>query len=82
MSRSKRKSPFTGITSAESDKAFKRHANRALRKTQKQLIAKAEETALVLPAKGRDMKDVWSSRKEGKSRLDLTHPGDRRQMRK
>ena len=82
MSRSKQHSPFTGITTAESDKQFKRHTNRALRKAQKQMIAKEDEASLMLPSKGRDAKDVWSSRKEGKSRLDLTHPADRRQMRK
>jgi hypothetical protein len=36
----------------------------------------------VLPTKGREIADIYSSAKEGKTRLDLSHPSDRKRLRK
>jgi hypothetical protein len=82
MSRSKRKSPFTGLTAAKTEKPFKQHSSRALRKAQKSLLAKTDPDFLLLPTKGRELMNVYSSTKEGKRRLDLSHPSDRKRLRK
>ena len=67
MSRSRRKSPFTGITSAPSDKRDKAASSSAYRHALKQAIALAPETP---PPTVRQITDPRSLAKEGKSRFD------------
>jgi hypothetical protein len=49
MSRSKRKTPISGITSAPSEKRDKRHANKKLRRVSKMTIQKKDSEELTLP---------------------------------
>ena len=73
MSRSKRKTPITGITTATSEKQDKRIANRQLRRCVKQLLDVDPETE-VLPLE-REVSNVWSMDKDGKIRFDpACHP--------
>ena len=71
MSRSKRKEPVSGITSAASEKTWKQHSNRKLRRASTQALEKLPEVdpdAAVLPLM-REVADIWSSAKEGKGRF-------------
>lgn len=74
MSRSRRKTPICGITTARSEKDDKRRANRKLRR----LTRTDPEKNLVM----RDVSDVWSFAKDGKWRIDPTAPNLLRLMRK
>ena len=67
MSRSRRKTPICGITTAESEKQDKRIANRRLRR--KVRAALAVEPEGVLPAL-REVSSVWTFDKDGKMRFD------------
>ena len=62
MSRSKKKNPVKGITSADSEKDDKRNANRKFRRKIKQEVNKGEE---LLP-EVREVSNVWSFDKDGK----------------
>ena len=74
MSRSKRHTPITGITTARSEKWFKQASNRVLRQKQKQAL-RDDPDAAVLPVRSRDAVDIWSGPKDGKSHFDLRkHP--------
>jgi hypothetical protein len=64
MSRSYRKTPITGITTATSEKHDKQLANRRLRRVAKQVL-KDEPEAQVFPLK-REVSDVWTMNKDGK----------------
>jgi hypothetical protein len=64
MSRSRKKTPITGVTLAESEKQDKVKAHRAYRRTLKQTLTPDLETPLPLE---RQLKDVWEMAKEGKS---------------
>ena len=69
MSRSQRKSPVIGITTARTEKQDKREYNRALRHKVRQAIHLDEE---VLP----DLKEVsspWNMAKDGKQRFNPRH---------
>ncbi len=68
MSRSERKTPITGITTATSGKQDKRIANRQLRRRVKQLLDVNPATE-VLPLE-REVSDVWLMDKDGKIRFD------------
>lgn len=61
MSRSYRKRPFSGITTAETEKDDKRRANRKLRRK-----VKRGDLDLTI----RDVSNIWSFDKDGKSRFD------------
>lgn len=62
MSRSKKKTKISGITTADSEKENKRDANRKLRRIVKQQIKGGEETFSEL----REVSNVWSFDKDGK----------------
>jgi hypothetical protein len=65
MSRSRRKTPVLGITTAKSEKQDKRIANRKLRRAVKQRLGYDPDG--VLPAL-REVSNVWSMDKDGKVR--------------
>jgi len=67
MSRSRRKSPVRGITSSDTEKSDKRHANRGLRR--KVRIALSAQPDGVLPAL-REVSSVWAFAKDEKIRFD------------
>ena len=69
MARSRKKTPKGGVTAAKTDKPAKRKINRKERKRVKQIMA-TEPDREVLPHR-REVSDVWSMPKEGKSRFDL-----------
>jgi hypothetical protein len=69
MSRSYRKTPIRGVTTAESEKLDKQLANRRLRRVVKQVL-KDEPDAQVLPHK-REVSDVWAMDKDGKCWFDV-----------
>ena len=62
MSRSRKKNPVKGITSAESEKEDKRNANRKFRRKIKQEVQKGEEQLPEL----RELSNVWAFDKDGK----------------
>lgn len=66
MSRSYRKTPKCGWTTADSDKKSKQHANRKFRKINKQILAKDPEADLKLI---REVSNVYDFRKDGKQYL-------------
>lgn len=68
MSRSRRKTPVTGITAAASEKQDKRSANRKLRRRVKQDLNEDTEGTL-LPSE-RELSNVWTMDKDGKQRFD------------
>jgi hypothetical protein len=63
MSRSRRHSPLTGITTARSEKWFKQATHRVLR--QKQAL-RDEPDAAVLPVRSREAVDPWKGPTDGK----------------
>lgn len=62
MSRSKIKTPISGITTALSDKEGKRQANRAFRRNTRMEVLKGKEIVSLL----REVSNVWSFPKDGK----------------
>lgn len=62
MSRSWRRTPIFGITTAESEHDDKRRANRAFRAAERKAAASGEEMPLDL----REVSDVWAHAKDGK----------------
>jgi hypothetical protein len=62
MSRSRKKVPITGITTCDSEKWDKQHANRKLRAAIRVAIADDQE---VMPEL-REVSNVWSFGKDGK----------------
>jgi len=67
MSRSKRKTPVCGVTTAKSEKADKIASHRKLRRITKQKIQPTLETPLPLE---RQLTNPWSMAKDGKTRFD------------
>ncbi len=68
MSRSLKKTPVAGITTATSEKQDKRLANRLERRKNKQLLEMTEDdTSLLLK---REVSNVWVMDKDGKIRFD------------
>ncbi|MEM9339279.1 MAG: hypothetical protein AAGA66_11160 [Bacteroidota bacterium] len=63
MSRSRKKTPVKGITSAKSEKEDKRNANRKFRRKVKQEVNKGGEEQL---PKLRELSNVWAFDKDGK----------------
>lgn len=74
MSRSRRKMPITGMTTADSEKQDKRLANRKLRRKVRQVLPEEPE---VLPDL-REVSDPWTMDKDGKKWIDP----DSKEMRK
>ncbi len=68
MSRSVRKKSVSGVTAATSDKFDKQKANRALRRLTKVAMQESAEDK-VLPVT-REVRDIWSTAKEGKLYFD------------
>ena len=62
MSRSKRKTPIFGMTTAESEKQDKRKANRLLRRLSRAMLGQGEELLPVI----REVSSVWAFDKDGK----------------
>lgn len=62
MSRSKRKTPIFGMTTASSEKMNKQKWNKRFRRISKILIAKDKE----IPVKKQAVSDVWEGNKDGK----------------
>lgn len=67
MSRSKRKTPKVGHTTAESEKAFKQFAHRAERRATKISVANCEE-----PPDPKAFGEPWDGPKDGKQWLGKT----------
>jgi hypothetical protein len=68
MSRSRRKLPFTGITTAVSEKEDKRCANRKERRVNRTILhTTGDDTRL---RHKRDVGNPWLFAKDGKSRFD------------
>jgi len=65
MSRSRRKTPIGGITTADSDHAWKKAAARALRRKVKQLLT-ATLDGDRFAGKRWDLVNPWTSDKDGK----------------
>jgi len=63
LSRSKRKTPITGISTAESEKKDKRKANRIFRRMAKQAI---NQEAEIIPVKMEEASEVYKFNKDGK----------------
>jgi hypothetical protein len=73
MSRSRRKTPVSGITTAESEKSDKRIYNRRYRHAAKQLLSIDPKLEPVPPL--RAFSDPWLMDKDGKHRFDpKSHP--------
>lgn len=76
MSRSRRHTPVCGITTARSEKADKRQANRRLRVRLRSTVARTLRTvsgAEPLWPGIRDVSDPWAMAKDGKLRFDPAH---------
>lgn len=74
MSRSRRKSPFVGHTTAESDKAWKAEAARKTRRAVHQTLGETLDGD-ALPAKRYALTTPWDAAKDGKQRVtDPTSP--------
>jgi hypothetical protein len=68
MSRSRKKTPITGITTATSEKQDKRIANRRERRINRIILqTTGDETQLRLK---REISNVWAFDKDGKRRFD------------
>jgi hypothetical protein len=67
VSRSRKKTPISGVTLAESEKQDKAASHRRYRRTLKEIITPDLETPL--PTE-RQLTNPWDMAKEGKSRYD------------
>ncbi len=74
MSRSRRKTPITGITGCESEKQDKREANRVLRRKTKLQVKSGKEIILDI----REVSNVWGMGKDGKVYRKDAHEKDLR----
>lgn len=66
MARSKKKNPIHGITTAQSEKEDKRHANRVYRRKVKQMIKDDEFVDDLTLPEIREVSNVWAFAKDGK----------------
>jgi len=85
MSRSLRRNPIIGHTTAESEKYDKRLANRCLRRSSRQALRASQDGSGALPVEGvldlpllREVSNVYSFDKDGKQWLDDPDPKDLR----
>ena len=65
MSRSRRRTPIAGITSATSEKADKQAAHRRERRKLRSVLRPASDVPEVLPVP-RDVSNPWAMAKDGK----------------
>lgn len=77
MSRSHRKTPICGHTTAETEKQDKRIANRSFRRTVRQQLGSRHPDAVI--SNIRAVSNVWSFDKDGKQFL---HKPSKKDMRK
>jgi hypothetical protein len=82
MSRSFRKTPIMGITTARTDKPAKQDANRTLRAATRQSFSRNKDLDELVTPVLREVSDNWSFPKDGKQRIDLRRPGSAKWMRK
>jgi hypothetical protein len=78
MSRSRRRTPCGGITTARSEKSDKQDAHRRLRSCLRAVLAWQQEHPDADPVWPglRDVSDPWGMAKDGKCRFDpRRHPG-------
>jgi len=68
MSRSKKKNPFSGITTATTEKQDKRITNRAERRMNKQIIQTTQDENKLKHKK--EVSNTWNMDKDGKVRFD------------
>jgi hypothetical protein len=68
MSRSTKKNPFTGITTALSEKQDKREANRKERRINREILDQTKDETKLKAT--REVSNVWSFGKDGKQRID------------
>jgi hypothetical protein len=73
MSRSRRKTPISGITTAKSDGAWKAKAARILRHRAKQKLTSDQE-AFDLAGKRWDAVNPWDAPKDGRFWFGSRHP--------
>lgn len=63
MARSRKKNPISGVTTARSEKLWKRFVNRKLRQKARILLAKEAE---ILPENVKEVSNVWDGPKDGR----------------
>jgi hypothetical protein len=80
MSKSRKKHPIGGVTTAKSEKQDKRIINRRLRHISKQIL-KDNEVAAIFPVKN-DIMTKWDMSKDGKVRVDKSSKWYRKSLRK
>ena len=68
MSRSKKKNPFCGHTTAKSEKEDKRIANRKDRRVNKEILKTDQDDSKLKSTN--ETSNVWSMDKDGKQRFD------------
>jgi hypothetical protein len=71
VSRSRRKSPVCGFTTASSEKKFKKECNSAFRAKERRIVQKIKEELesdldIRLPKRLRDVVEPWAGDKDGK----------------
>jgi hypothetical protein len=82
MSRSRRKTPICGITTASSERHDKRLANQRLRRSAKtKLRCGLYDEDLILPELD-DVSNPWEMSKDGKQRFDPNSKWGKKLMRK
>lgn len=69
MSRSRRKSPFIGYTTAETDKPWKAQSSRRVRRAVSAAL-QGGSTGEDLPVRRYAMTNPWDAPKDGKQRLE------------
>lgn len=80
MSRSRRKTPISGVTTARSDKLFKRVEHRRERRAVRHVL---DVTVDDVGIPGRKLfGDPWNSQKDGKLRIDVAKLWGVKMMRK
>lgn len=70
MSRSRRSTPVTGVTSAASEKANKLAWHRRFRRVSRQRIAHVADDVDALIPLPKEVSNAWSMDKDGKQRFD------------
>lgn len=82
MSRSYRHSPFLSYSCAESDKPGKIFANRSLRAASRATLAGCNDFDDLLMPVIREVSNVYTFPKDGKTRISASHAKYRKWMRK
>lgn len=69
MSRSRKKTPICGITTAESEKEDKRYCNRKMRRKSKSILKYTQDQDK-LPIDKNEIMNVWDMAKDGRQEFD------------